>query len=466
MPVAVSREGAFVRILNISAQKPDSTGSGVFLNQTVRCMAQAGHEVAVICGVGPTDDPTSVLPRGTLVRAVRFQTSELPFAVCGMSDVMPYEATRYRDMTPEMTEQFKSAFRAALHEVDEAFEPDVVICHHLYVVCALAREVLPHRVVVGISHSTDLRQMAQHGLERDFILRNVRALDAVCALHEEQAREIERDYGVPRARIHVIGTGYDARMFNRGGEDGLVSSGAWARKAADVISPASAGLVAGEGVNAATDADACAGEDGNLGLSASQDLSVGESHASRLLYVGKIGRKKGVLSLLEAYDALARRGIACALDLVGGHSDEVEYACIVERAARCERPPAFLGKVPSEELVRRYRAADVFVLPSFFEGLPLVVVEALACGCKVVVTDLPGVRPWLDQFIPDAPIVYVPLPPLHDVDEPDPAAIPAFETRLADAIERALALPPNTCDTTSLTWERLVERVLGVVKAR
>ena len=450
-----------MRILNVSAQKPDSTGSGVFLNQMVRCMAEAGHEVAVICGVGPDDKPEAALPTGALVRPVRFQTHELPFAVCGMSDVMPYEATRYRDMTPEMAEQFKEAFRAALQEVDAAFEPDVVICHHLYLVTALAREVLPHRVVVGISHSTDMRQMAQHALERDFILHDVRGLDAIFALHEEQAEEIMRMYDVLREKIHVIGTGYDARMFNR--DDGGEDAGVQAEEGPGDGSAMGAGGTACAEANAETGVSATTNAATNAATSVV--TSVVTSAVPRLLYVGKIGRKKGVLSLLEACDELARRSVKVQLDLVGGHSDEAEYARIVERASRCEQSPSFLGKVSAVELVRRYRAADVFVLPSFFEGLPLVVVEALACGCKVMVTDLPGVRPWLSRFIPDAPVEYVELPRMHDVDEPDPCDLPAFEARLADAIERAIALPPSTCDTSGLTWERLVERALGCVRS-
>lgn len=43
-----------MRILNISAQKPDSTGSGVYLAEMVRCELSAGHAAAVVAGV---DEP-------------------------------------------------------------------------------------------------------------------------------------------------------------------------------------------------------------------------------------------------------------------------------------------------------------------------------------------------------------------------------------------------------------------------
>ena len=77
-----------MRILNISAQKLDSTGSGVYLAEMVRCELSAGHAAAVGAGVDAADEPT--LPEGAEPYFVRFNTEALPFNVCGMSDVMPY----------------------------------------------------------------------------------------------------------------------------------------------------------------------------------------------------------------------------------------------------------------------------------------------------------------------------------------------------------------------------------------
>lgn len=105
-----------LRILNISAQKPDGTGSGTFLAQTVAAQVAAGHLTAVVCGIDD-GDATDALPAQALVFPVRFNTSELPFHVCGMSDEMPYAATRYRDLTPQMVGQFESAFAARLDRV-------------------------------------------------------------------------------------------------------------------------------------------------------------------------------------------------------------------------------------------------------------------------------------------------------------------------------------------------------------
>ena len=325
-----------------------------------------------------------------------------------MSDVMPYAATRYRDLTPSMTEQFRSAFTQRIAHAAAEFAPDVAICHHLYLACAVARETLPNIPMAAVCHSTDLRQMRNHALERERIVDAVRALDVIFALHEEQKCEIVEIFGVDSAKVLVIGTGYNAQEFFPAAE-----------RAAD------------DGV-------------------------------CRLLYVGKIGYKKGVESLIAALDLLAKRPGAPRIEacLVGGHSDAAEYDRIAQRAAACAIPVTFAGKISQDDLVQAYRASDVFVLPSFFEGLPLVTIEAMACGCRAVVTDLPGVRPWLETHIPGAPIDYVELPRMRGVDDPVQEDLPAFESRLADVLERAAreGRPAEQFDVSALSWESLVTR--------
>ncbi|MGI6535851.1 MAG: glycosyltransferase [Eggerthellaceae bacterium] len=419
------------RILNITAQKPDNTGSGVFLAENVRAFHALGCEQAVIAGIGPNDEPR--FPEGVLFRPVRFETPRLPFPVVGMSDEMPYKATRYRDLTPEMLERFCAAFDEALDDVLERFQPDLVLCHHLYLVCALTAHRDWDVPVVGISHSTDIRQMRQIPLERDYVREGVARLSGIFALHEAQKADIVETYGVSPRMVTVMGTGYNSGVF---------------RRAEGCRRPGSANVV----------------------------------------YAGKIWEKKGVPSLLRAVDALTDAAgailpapagdVACGADgpetpgadvlsgrhlrlrLAGGYSNRDEYERIRAQASGCQADIAFLGRLPQADLARAYNEADVFVLPSFFEGLPLVTIEALACGCKVVVTDLPGIRPWLSANVPDAPVRYVAPPRMRNVDEPDADDLPRFEADLARAIRASLADPAPSCEVSHLSWEGLCGRML------
>ena len=397
-----------MRILNVSAQKPDSTGSGTYLSALVRAQLAAGHEPAVLCGAAPGDTQEEIPPE-VPVFTVAFETPELPFKICGMSDVMPYPSTRYRDLTPNMAATFEGAFSDAIDSAVAAFGPDLVLCHHLYLVTALVRERVRDVPVVAVCHSTDLRQLLTHGLERDRICAAVRALDAVFSLHADQATEIECVCGVDSARIHVVGTGYDHRIF-------------------------------------------C------------PDAAVPRAPGS-LVYVGKVCYKKGVASLVRSLGLLSSQTArSVELTVVGGHGDETEFDVIERLAGQAPCPVEFAGRLAQEDLVDAYRSSEVFVLPSFFEGLPLVSIEAIACGCKVVMTDLQGVRPWMEATLPAAPVTWVAPPAMLDVDTPDPATLPAFEKRLAAAIERSLAAPTHVCDTSGVSWDACSERILEVAK--
>ena len=422
-----------MRILCISAQKPDSTGSGVYLAETVASMAAAGHQVAVIAGIDKDDSPQ--LAPGVEFFPVRFRTPELPFPVCGMSDVMPYEATRYRDMTPEMVQAFRSVFGQRIRQAVLDFGPDAIICHHLYLACSAACDVLDELAgenrspeangeaagqkgrpcpIWAVCHSTDLRQLLNHDLEKDRITAAVHSLDGVMALHEAQKAEIAELFDLPADRIRVVGTGYNAQEFAPRG-----------------------------------------------GMRAARPL--------RVLYVGKICRAKGVESLIRAMGLLPLDPQDVELRLVGGYSDQVQYDRIVELAGRCRFSVVFGGRVSQDDLVLSYNRSHVFVLPSFFEGLPLVTVEALASGCRAVVTSLPGVKPWLDACLPDAPVSFVEPPRIEGVDVPVPEDLPAFERRLSDALleqlEAAAASPLEGTgfDATAVSWGSLAARMAALV---
>ena len=101
----------------------------------------------------------------------------------------------------------------------------------------------------------------------------------------------------------------------------------------------------------------------------------------------------------------------------------------------------------------------------------LVLVEALACGCRLVATELPGIAEELAPRLGDA-LTMVELPRLETVDRPHPDDLPAFVGHLEAAIENALDAPPiddparNTSETLShFTWETVYDRVETVWKS-
>jgi glycosyltransferase involved in cell wall biosynthesis len=111
----------------------------------------------------------------------------------------------------------------------------------------------------------------------------------------------------------------------------------------------------------------------------------------RVLFVGLLTPRKGVLDLLAASRLLTERGVAHELRLLGGTPDEGP-AAEAEVHAAVEGTARLLGTRPPEDMPAEYAAADVFCLPSWWEAMPLSVLEAMAAGLPVVATDVGDVR--------------------------------------------------------------------------
>jgi glycosyltransferase involved in cell wall biosynthesis len=105
------------------------------------------------------------------------------------------------------------------------------------------------------------------------------------------------------------------------------------------------------------------------------------------LFLGRIHPKKGLMLLLAAWARVCPRAQDWELVIAGpdegGHLAEVRA-----RAAELglEGRVTFTGLVQGDEKVRLLHSADLFVLPSYSEGLPMSVLEALACEVPVVAT--------------------------------------------------------------------------------
>jgi len=108
----------------------------------------------------------------------------------------------------------------------------------------------------------------------------------------------------------------------------------------------------------------------------------------RVLYVGLLTPRKGVLDLVEASRLLFERGIDHELWLLGGTPDEgptaeAEVRSVLESLDGRTRT---LGTRAREDMPAVYAEADVFCLPSWWEAMPLSVLEAMASGLPVVAT--------------------------------------------------------------------------------
>jgi len=220
----------------------------------------------------------------------------------------------------------------------EGFRPDVVHAH-VYQAAppALVLGRISRAAVVVSEHYTGFARGLVTGYDRLLARLSFRRADLVAPVSEELAGRLRSL--APQARIEVVPNAVDTEIFR------------------PPATPRSA------------------------------------SGPARLLNVATLSEKKGHVHLLEA---LARLEGDETLDIVG----DGELRERLERRAGAlglSGRVRFLGPRPKEEVARLMREADLFVLPSLHENLPVVLVEAQASGLPAVATRVGGVGELVDD---------------------------------------------------------------------
>ena len=393
------------RVLHILSQRPLRTGSGVTLEALVRRGRKAGWDQHVLAAA-PVHEPISSVGdlEPTQVTTLAFEGKALPFPVPGMSDVMPYPSMRYSKMTAGQLAAYEAAWRRIIVEAARSFRPDVIHSHHIWIVSALTRELLTQTPLVVHCHGTGLRQMALCPALAERARTVATRADRVLALHAAQAAELAAVVGVPPDRIAIVGAGYREDFFHSRGR------------------PPATG--------------------------------------AHVVYAGKYSAAKGLPWLLDAIEVLASRR-EVTLHVAGGATGA--DADRLRRRMRALAPHVVdHGELDQRDLAELFRCSTLFVLPSLFEGLPLVLCEALACGCRLACTALPGVR---DEIAPRAGdlLELVPMPRLAGPDRPVEADQPRFVADLAGAVDRGLdrgaAGPPPAGVLDHFGWDAVFQRV-------
>jgi glycosyltransferase involved in cell wall biosynthesis len=132
-------------------------------------------------------------------------------------------------------------------------------------------------------------------------------------------------------------------------------------------------------------------------LSAPRIFGSDKNEYTAIHVAGSIGgHAKGHKELIEAIGMLTAKGISINLVLVGGGSISQDIKILIDKFNLKGRI-RFTGLITNpEELRNELINADIFVFPSYREGLPRVLVEAMACALPCVATELPGIKELLD----------------------------------------------------------------------
>lgn len=115
-----------------------------------------------------------------------------------------------------------------------------------------------------------------------------------------------------------------------------------------------------------------------------------ENEIPEILCVGRLTKNKGQATLLQACAKLSQKGKDFHLNLVGDGEDRSLLENMVVELGLQDQV-TFAGSVGQMEIKKYYQKANAFVLPSFAEGIPIVLMEAMAMGVPVISTHITGI---------------------------------------------------------------------------
>lgn len=398
-----------MKILHLISQHPESTGSGYYIQNIIHQAKAVGHQNFLVAGITGHLSPKLDCITNSSCKFVRFHHGgKLDYPIPGMSDVMPYPSSVFSTLSSDQIDIYEQEFAAALQEAVDHFAPDIIHSHHLWLATAVARKQFPEIPLVTSCHSTDLRQFQGCPHLRKRILSPCRKIDRILALSRSQAKQIEELYSIVSEKIDIVGGGFDESLFTLQQKE--------------------------------------------------------KSSKVYILYGGKLSFSKGVDVLLKTVQSL--NSDSFHLHLAGSGTGEEEHHCL-QLAEKVSSHVTVHGRISQQKLAKLMGMCHLFILPSFYEGLPLVLLEALGSGCRIITTDLTGCKELLGTADPDL-VEYIELPPMKQIDRPEAEDLPMVQDRLAKAIEAMMAKVMQSPSpdpekireiTTQFSWDAVFTRI-------
>jgi glycosyltransferase involved in cell wall biosynthesis len=109
-----------------------------------------------------------------------------------------------------------------------------------------------------------------------------------------------------------------------------------------------------------------------------------KKYKDRILFVGRLNEQKNVFNLIEA---ISETNLSLDIYGKGELKDELE-----KFAKKLNAKVRFKGVVPNNKLPKIYNKYKYYIIPSYFEGMPKTLLEAMACGCICIGTNVAGIN--------------------------------------------------------------------------
>ena len=372
----------------------DSGGMNVYVHRLASALGRLGCQVDIFTRVHDTEEP-SIVELDENTRLIHLEA--------GLVDAPKADLVHY---LPDFLSQLKG------FQQDNGLVYDTIHSHYWlsgWVGNELATEWgVPH---VATFHTlAEVKNRARVGEgdagPRSGIERNVTAAaDGIVVSTGHERAALAQLYDVPKEKVYVIPAGVDLDLFKPG--------------------------------------DQAAARD-QLGLNGDR----------MLLYVGRLEPIKGLEVLMYTLGSMEEPGNVRLLVIGGGGEHDEGYQKMIglARELNIEDRVDFLGSLSHGLLPLYYQAADVCVVPSYYESFGLVALEAMACGTPVVGSRVPG----LETIVRDNWSGY--LVPWHCPD----AFVDRIEVLLANEDLRHSMGEEAQVTAAGMSWDRMAVSVAEV----
>lgn len=116
----------------------------------------------------------------------------------------------------------------------------------------------------------------------------------------------------------------------------------------------------------------------------------------RIIFIGRLVKQKDPLTFLQFVKIFSSRNIEFTVNIIGDGILRKKMETFVKRHDLGSYVN-FSGWLNTEQIIIEYQAAHIIVTSSLFEGMPLSILESMACGCYVITTPLPGITSLIQE---------------------------------------------------------------------
>ncbi|MFA5336829.1 MAG: GNAT family N-acetyltransferase, partial [Candidatus Omnitrophota bacterium] len=346
------------RILMMIAGPTMNCGSGVVVEALAREHQGVGGSIAIsVAYIRSILHSDMGLNENALIDTIVFNnkdSADSNLSIPVFSAGMPFNPLRYADMKLIELVEFLEVYYQRLQFLIEEYQPDIIHTNHLFLLNPLVQLIAPWIPVVATTHGTEQKMLSEDNRMISLVAPAVHRLDRILSISGDVSDDTQRIFEVGEQYITLIGNGFDEKLF--------------APKAIDKVA-----FLA------------------KYGISGNFDKIV--------LYVGRFIKWKGLEYVIESAREYSNSNQRVLTLFVGSGTKEIvaQYRGRIAELGLQENIKIIDKWVSMEEVADFVNAADVFVLPSVREPFSLIVLQALACGCRVVAADYGGPKKLVKQ---------------------------------------------------------------------